>query len=115
MKKLAIRPANVGLRVHHRGRPDEALLPAAWPPDRVEHDHDRVVALLSAPDRGVRSVARPGSRFHLLSWGIGECGVCGGHLRVARKGNMKYGSMKLLYFCDTKGCVGRDRDRVDDW
>lgn len=115
VKKLAIRPANVALRVYHRGRPDEALLPAAWPPIVSQDDHDRVVALVTAPDRGVKSVARPGSRVHLLSWGIGECGVCGGHLRVARKGNMRYGSKKLLYFCDTKGCVGRGRDRVDDF
>ncbi|MFF5226951.1 recombinase family protein [Dactylosporangium sp. NPDC000521] len=115
VKKLALRHANVGLRLHHRGRPDEALLPAAWPPIVSQDDHDRVIALLSAPGRGVKGVARPGSRLHLLSWGIGECGVCGSHLRVARKGNMRYGAMKQLYFCDTKGCVGRDRDRVDDF
>ncbi|MFI5908766.1 recombinase family protein [Dactylosporangium sp. NPDC051541] len=114
VKKIATRPANVALRVHHRRRPDEALLPASWPAIVSTEDHERVVVLLHAPDRGVKAVARPGARVHLLSWGIGECGVCGGHLRVGRKGNTKYGTRKLLYLCDAKGCVGRDRDSVDD-
>jgi site-specific DNA recombinase len=115
VKKIAIRAANVGLRVHHRGRPDEMLVPAAWPAIIDQDDHDRVTALLTDPARGVRKLARPGARVHLLSWGIGECGVCGAHLRVSRRGNAKYGTKKLLYLCDDKECVGRDRDRVDDF
>jgi hypothetical protein len=113
VKKIATRPANVGLRVHHRGRPDEMLIPAAWPALVERDDHDVVVALLASSSRNVAALARPGARAHLLSWGIGECGVCGGHLRVARKGNVRYGTKKLLYLCDGRGCVGRDEERVD--
>lgn len=113
VKKIAIRPANVALRVHHRGRPDEMLIRAAWPA-LIEHDdHDAVAALLSQPARRVGVVSRPGARTHLLSWGVGECGVCGGPLRVSMKGNAKYGTKKPLYVCDLKGCVGRDEARVD--
>jgi site-specific DNA recombinase len=112
VKKMALRPANIALRVYHRGRPDEQLLPAAWPPIVDESDHLRVAALLTDP---ARTVERPGSRQHLLTWGIGECGAegCGAHLRVAWKGNAKWGVKKLLYVCERKGCVGRNMEQVD--
>ncbi|MCW6007836.1 recombinase family protein [Micromonospora sp. CPCC 205371] len=113
VKKIAMRPANVGLRVHHRGRPDEVLIPANWPALVERDDHDAVVALLSQAARGSAVLVRPGARAHLLSWGIGECGVCSGHLRVSRKGNARYGAKKLLYICEGTGCVGRDESRVD--
>jgi DNA invertase Pin-like site-specific DNA recombinase len=114
VKKIAVRPANVGLRLHHRGRPDEMLIRAAWPALVESDDHDAVVALLGQPARRAATAAsRPGSRVHLLSWGVGECGVCGGHLRVALKGNAKHGVKKRLYVCEGNGCVGRDEARVD--
>ncbi|WP_328467257.1 recombinase family protein [Actinoplanes sp. NBC_00393] len=113
VKKIATRPANIGLRIHHRGRPDEMLVTAAWPPLIERDDHDAVVALVSQPDRWTARVSRPGARVHLLSWGIGECGVCGAHVRVAVRGNSKHGTKKPLYVCEGKGCVGRDEARVD--
>jgi site-specific DNA recombinase len=113
VKKIAIRPANVGLRLHHRGRPDEMLIPAHWPALVDRDDHDAVVALLSQPSRQAAPVSRPGARVHLLSWGIGECGVCGDNLRVSLKGNSRHGTKKSLYVCDGRGCVGRDEARVD--
>jgi site-specific DNA recombinase len=113
VKKIAIRPANIALRVHHRGRPDEMLVPAAWPALIEQDDHDAVVALVSQPSRLPSRVSRPGARVHLLSWGVGECGVCGGHLRVAMKGNAQRGTRKPLYVCEGKGCVGRDEAKVD--
>lgn len=109
VKKLATRPANIGMRVYHRGRPDEQLLPAAWPSIVPKDRHHRVTALLTDP---TRTLERPGARQHLLTWGIGECGVCGQHLRVANKGTP--GHKKALYVCEAKGCVGRDEARVDD-
>lgn len=111
VKKIAVRPANVGLRLHHRGRPDEVLLPAAWPAIVEADDHDRVVALL-AGNSGPK-VARPGARVHLLSCGIGECGVCHGDLMVSLKGNIRYGTKRLTYVCAGAGCVGRNEARVD--
>jgi site-specific DNA recombinase len=110
VKKLAIRPANVGLRVYHRGRPDQELLPASWPKIVDPDDHDRVVALLSDPARGQ---TKPAARSHLLTWGIGECGVCGAHLRTAWKGNTKWGKKQMLYLCEAGGCVGRNESAVD--
>ena len=110
VRKIATRPANVGMRIFHRGRPDEQLLPAAWPALVDRPDHDRVVALLDDPSR---KQAKPGSRQHLLSWGIGECGVCGGVLRVAIRGNAQWGSKARLYVCSEKGCTGRNKAAVD--
>jgi site-specific DNA recombinase len=74
-----------------------------------EGDWRRIVALLSAQER---KVARPGSRQHLLTWGIGNCGVCDGYLRMARKGAA--GKAKAaLYVCAEKGCTGRNQGQVD--
>jgi DNA invertase Pin-like site-specific DNA recombinase len=110
VKKLAIRPANIGLRLYHRGRPDEALIPAAWPKIVDPDKHDRIVALLTDPKRVTE---RPGSRQHLLTWGVGECGVCEAHLRVAMKGNARHGRKQQLYVCEAKGCVGRNMEAVN--
>jgi DNA invertase Pin-like site-specific DNA recombinase len=101
VRKVALRPANVGLRVHG----GQIVSRAAWPAIVDEDKHARVVALLNDPSR--RTV-RSGRRRHLLSYGIGECGVCGGELRVATVGGNR------LYVCDTNaGCVGRRQERVD--
>lgn len=114
VKKIALRPSNVGLLIRHRGQPDEELLPGCWPPLIERDEWDRVCAILSESGRRTSAPARPGARKHLLSLGVGECGVCGGHLRVALKGNQKWGSKSHLYVCDDKGCTGRNQERVDD-
>lgn len=101
VRKIAMRPANVGLRTHH----GEVIGKATWPA-LVDHgDHDRVVALLNDPGRRTQ---RTGARKHLLSGGIGQCGVCGGVLRVQPKGG------NPLYVCEARGCVGRRQERVDE-
>ncbi len=110
VKKLALRAANAGLRIHRRGETDEAIYDAAWPPLVPRSDWEHAVAILSAP---ARSKTNPGGRRHLLTWGIGECGTCEGHLRVATKTNR--GRAHVLYVCDAKGCVGRNEERVDDF
>lgn len=121
VKKLALRHSNVALRLHHRGQEDEQIVPGVWPPIIDRAKWERVTALLSAPDRrsngtamGSTAPTRPGAREHLLTWGVGECGICGGRLRVAWKGNTRYGQKKRLYMCEPKGCVGRDEARVDE-
>lgn len=106
VKKIALRPANIGIRVHRDVEYD-----AAWPPLIGRERYERVRALLTDPARSVR---RDGARKHLLTWGIGECGVCGGVLRVVAKGNAKRGTKKLLYVCDPQGCTGRNEERVDE-
>ena len=105
VKKIALRPANVAIRTHLG-----VEYPAAWPALISRERHERVKALLTDP---VRSVRRDGARKHLLTWGIGECGECGGVLRVARRGNNRWGTKKELYVCNA-GCVGRDERYVDE-
>lgn len=112
VKKVAIRPANIGMRVYHRGEDDEELLPAAWPAITDIGAHNRVVELLTDASRVIE---KPGSRQHLLTWGIGACGICDGYLRVATLGNMRYGQKKKLYTCADKGCTGRNEASVDEY
>ncbi|MCV7219840.1 recombinase family protein [Mycolicibacterium elephantis] len=112
VKKLAIRESNIAQRVHHRGQPDEERFDGCWPPIVDRAKHEKVVALLTAPTRRTNGVARPGARKHLLSWGIGACGVCGSKLRAVTKRG-KHGRPLDLYVCDDKGCVGRSEPMVD--
>ena len=107
VKKLALRAANAGLRVHRRGEHDEAAYDAAWPALVPRADWEQVTAILSAPSR---ARTNPGGRRHLLTWGIGECGVCAAHLRVATV-NRRH----TLYTCEARGCVGRNEQRVDEF
>lgn len=114
VKKLALRQSNIGIRVHHRGQPDEERFAGCWPAIVDRAKHDKVAALLTAPVRQTNGAARPGARKHLLSWGIGECGICGGMLRaVTRRAGR--GRALSLYICDSKaGCVGRSEPSVDE-
>jgi site-specific DNA recombinase len=109
VKKLAIRPANAAVRVHHRGRPTEVSFEGQWPALIPRDRWEALCALLSAR---TTSISRPGGRKHLLSWGIGACGVCGAYLRVTPKG--AEGKRKLLYVCDQRACVGRNEANVDE-
>lgn len=114
VKKLAMRESNIAKRVHHRGLPDEERFDGCWPAlvDRMKHE--KVAALLTQPARRTNStVTRPGARRHLLSWGIGECGICGAKLRAVTKRG-RHGRPLDLYVCDDKGCVGRSEPAVDD-
>lgn len=107
VKKLALRESNAGLRVVRKGQPDERTVKGDWPALVAEADWRRVVALLTAEDR---KIARPANRQHLLTWGIGACGVCGGHLRMAHRTAKRV----PYYICAIgNGCVGRRQDYVD--
>lgn len=104
VRKIALRPSNAALRVH-RG---EVVGGAAWPAIITEAEHRKVTEVLSDPRRmrnGGTAVRR-----HLLTYGIGRCGVCGARLRVSVKGG------HALYVCDARsGCVGRRQERVDEF
>lgn len=104
VRKIALRPSNAALRVH-RG---EVVGDAAWPAIVTVAQHRRAVTVLSDPDRmknGGTAVRR-----HLLTYGIGRCGICGSRLRVSVKGGHS------LYVCDARsGCVGRRQSRVDEF
>lgn len=105
IRKLALRPANVAQRVY-RG---DVIGAAAWPAIVDVDRHDRVVALLTAPER---RLSRDGARRHLLSYGIGECGVCGSVLRAVTR--QRKGVPYPHYVCEERECVGRNRERVDE-
>lgn len=103
VKKVALRPSNAGIRVHLGTE-----YPAAWPALITAEQHARLKELFAG-----RAVTRekPGQRKYLLSWGdIAVCGVCGGPLRVNRRGN----AAKLTYVCGSnQACVGRNMDALD--
>lgn len=105
VRKLALRPNNIALRVH-RG---EVIGDAAWPAIVDRDKHDRVVALLSDPKR---ATTRSAARRHLLTYGIGECGTCGSVLRHVTMKRSR-GREHHLYACEAQGCVGRAADKVD--
>lgn len=113
VKKLAVRESNIAQRVHHRGLTDEERFDGCWPAIVDRAKHEKVAALFGTPARRTNATARPGARRHLLSWGVGECGVCGAKLRAVTKRG-KYGRPLDLYVCDDKGCVGRSKPAVDE-
>lgn len=120
VRKLALRESNVAQRVH-RGH---VIGPAAWPAIVDADRHDRVKALLTDP---TRDLVRGASRRHLLTFGLGECGVCHSVLRAAAvKRRRKVAravtdsnpdgiveAVHELYLCNSKGCVGRNQQAVD--
>ena len=104
VRKLAVRDVNVGIRRHGND-----TYRAAWEPIVDEPDHARVKALLCDPKRRTQKAA---ARTHLLTFGVGQCAVCGGVLVVSRKGPK---DMKTsLYVCKDTGCVGRREEWVDE-
>lgn len=109
VKKIALRPGNAAIRVHH-----DAEYPAAWPALITAEQHAQLKELFA--DRATTR-ERPGARKHLLSWGeLATCGVCGDHLRVALKGNAKRGTRRPTYVCSSNaGCVGRNEEALDGW
>jgi DNA invertase Pin-like site-specific DNA recombinase len=110
VKKIALRDANIAVRRHGQNK-----YPAAWPRLIEDEQHARLQLMFAARQADDR-LTRPGQRNHLLTWGdIAICGVCGGWLRVAKRGNAKYGAKKETYCCDPKGCVGRNVEALDGY
>ncbi|MFE2828485.1 recombinase family protein [Streptomyces sp. NPDC059271] len=107
VKKVALRPANAGIRVHHGTE-----YPAAWPSLVSAEQHARLKELFVGR---AETREKPGQRRYLLSWGeIATCGVCSGHLRVALRGNAQRGAKKPTYCCaSNSGCVGRNMEALD--
>ncbi|MCK9876638.1 recombinase family protein [Frankia sp. Ag45/Mut15] len=104
VRKIALRPMNVGVRMYKREPIGEAAAPAIVDAGK----HAMVVALLGDP---ARVTSRSGARRHLLTYnsGLAACGVCGSQLRVGKVGK------HVLYQCGAAGCVGRNQAKVDDY
>jgi site-specific DNA recombinase len=108
IRTIVARDANIGVRSRDGG----TELAGDWPAIVDRTKHDRVQAMLSAPDRRAHSGPRPGARKHLLTNGIGKCGVCGEVLRVARRNGRR--DQVLIYTCaGAQGCTGRVQEPVD--
>lgn len=113
VRTLVIRDANAGIRRYRKRDNGGTEMPGDWEPIVERAKHDRVVALLSAPGRRSHSGPRPGARRHLLTNGIGKCGVCGDILRVARRSGRR-GNGDIIYLCNgPRGCTGRLKEPVD--
>ncbi len=107
VRSVAMRWANCGKRVHHRGRDDESISPAAWPEIVTEDQQKEVRQLLGDP---TRRTSKNGARAHHLTFApdVARCGKCKGKLRVVRK------SGHPTYTCQDEGCTGRRQVWVDD-
>jgi site-specific DNA recombinase len=114
VRTLVLRDANIAVRrLRKRADNGGTEMPGDWPPIVERSKHDRVVALLTAPERRFHSGPRPGARKHLLTHGIGKCGVCGAMLRIARRNGRR--DQTLIYMCAGRGCTGRVQVKVDDF
>lgn len=115
VRKIALRPSNASLRLHHRGREDEQVFPGCWPALISVEQWEKVVAVLENPARTAfrsESSPRPGARKHLLSFGIAKCGVCLGPMRAADRNGRRNKQKSKLYVCLHEH-VGRDRAKLD--
>ncbi|MFE9601967.1 recombinase family protein [Streptomyces hokutonensis] len=108
VKKLVLRKANIGVRVHQG-----VEYKAAWPALLSIEQHARLEDMFSG---GEATSTSPGQRKHLLTWGeVATCGPCGQQIRVALRGNAKRGTKKPTYICDGKGCVGRNEEALNGY
>lgn len=116
VQALVTRSANIGVREYRRwlrtGKPSDLVVTFAgtWPALIDKVDHDRVVDILSNPER--RSVGpRPGRRKHVLTSGqLGRCGVCEGPLSASRRGQVD----RYYLLCAKNHCVSRREDHVEE-
>ncbi|SHT46736.1 recombinase [Mycobacteroides abscessus subsp. abscessus] len=122
IRTLVSRDINAGIRDR---RDDDTTITGDWPPIVDPEKHELVRALLTASTVNVtrsgrtwqqarrsHSGPRPGARKHLLTNGIGRCGVCGDLLRVAKRSGRK--TIQTIYMCRGVGCTGRVQENVDN-
>lgn len=101
IKRLVIRPAYAGQKVH-RG---QVVGMGDWPAILDEQTYSACVARLSDPRR---KTMRDGSLKHLLS-GVACCGACGGRLRVQKN------RTHLAYLCFSAFCVSMKTTTLENY
>lgn len=108
LKQILLRDRNAGMRTHH----GQVIGPGAWPPIYDDGGtHDRVVALLTDPNR---KTTRGATRRHLLT-GIAQCGRdgCDGTM-VVNVGRVSHGKRQPpAYVCQTCTRIRRKQEDVD--
>lgn len=117
VRQIALRETNVARSTFH-GQILEGVQ-GDWPALVDLDKHERVKALLNDP---ARITTRGGARRHLLSYGVGQCGVCGSNLvcmvgTKRRKTPDVNGELRVpfqSYACRAKHCVSRDATYVDE-
>lgn len=109
LRQVLLRPSNAG-RVVYQGAVLEGVK-GQWPAILDDDTHDRIVALLTDPER--RTNVNNTGRRHLLS-GIAVCGVCGGRMTVLARGRTEARKYQpASYICETGHCVRRNQEKVD--
>lgn len=101
IKRLVIRPAYAGLKVHH----GKVVGMGDWPALLDEQTYAACVSRLSDPRR---KTMRDGSVKHLLS-GAAHCAACGGRLRVQRNRGF------LAYLCVPGFCVSMKTTTLENY
>ncbi|WP_420123712.1 recombinase family protein [Nakamurella sp.] len=107
LKQILLRDRNAGQRVHH----GQVIGPGAWPAIYDQGTHERVVALLTDPNR---KTTRGATRKHLLT-GIARCGRdgCDGTM-VVNVGRVAHGKRQPpAYVCPRCTRIRRKQEDVD--
>lgn len=104
VRRVLLRPGNAGRRLH-RGELVDVAGPGRVAPILDPDRYDRLVALLTDPQR---RVSPGGARRHLLS-GIAYCGRC----KAQAFGVTRTANGRTLYQCRACWGVGRDQAAVD--
>lgn len=107
VKKMAMRPANIGKRVVNR----EIAGDAEWPAIVDPLKHGRVLARFNAAPKPAGGYVKEDRRY-LLTYGADyTCGVCGNELRMKRYPHERE---RLGYACRGGSHIMRDLNAVDE-
>jgi DNA invertase Pin-like site-specific DNA recombinase len=101
------RPHLAGLRVHHKGQPDETVTEATWVPVLDHATREALLVKLGDPDR---RTSFSNARVYLLA-GLALCGECGAKVRGRQNGHR--GEHRASYSCPECHGVHREAARVD--
>jgi site-specific DNA recombinase len=106
MTRMIIAPALAGLRVHRKRVLDDVR--ATWDPILTMDEHQRLLALVSDPERKSH---RTGEHVRHLLVGVARCGVCGGRIRALTR--KRTDLRVIVYSCGERFCVTRTAAEID--
>ena len=110
VRTIARRPSNAGFVGYHMGRPDQQLYPAQSPPLVDPSEWKDLNKILDSRLRG----PKPGKRLHLLTYGVGECGVCASELQVTAYRVRPGSDLKILKYVCTRSDLARIVEPIDE-